>query len=204
MSNPNGPSGSPDFTAPSKAYGQPPAGAGAFGHVSGQASTEISGPSSRLALRADYAPWGKRVIAMLIDHFPTYITLAVFYVGYVLFLLEFSATGDTGSLPRAGVLPMIIGTGMTIAALGWTIYNRWMVAGRTGQSWGKRVTKITLISEQTGQPIGPLNAFLRDLLHILDGFAYVGYLWPLWDDKRQTFADMLMRTIVVLAPPKPD
>ena len=46
-------------------------------------------------------------------------------------------------------------------------------------------------------PIGPLNAFLRDLLHTLDGFAYVGYLWPLWDAKRQTFADKIMKTVVV-------
>jgi uncharacterized RDD family membrane protein YckC len=25
----------------------------------------------------------------------------------------------------------------------------------------------------------------------------VGYLWPFWDDKKQTFADKIMRTIVV-------
>jgi hypothetical protein len=25
----------------------------------------------------------------------------------------------------------------------------------------------------------------------------VGYLWPLWDDKRQTFADQIMKTIVI-------
>ncbi|BAK35151.1 hypothetical protein MLP_21370 [Microlunatus phosphovorus NM-1] len=35
--------------------------------------------------------------------------------------------------------------------------------------------------------IGPLNAFLRDLLHILDGAVYIGYLWPLWHPRRQTF-----------------
>ena len=46
-----------------------------------------------------------------------------------------------------------------------------------------------------------MNAFLRDLVHILDGVAYVGYLWPLWDDKRQTFADKIMRTIVIDLPP---
>ncbi len=54
-----------------------------------------------------------------------------------------------------------------------------------------------LIGEPTGQPIGPLNAFLRDLVHILDGIAYIGYLWPLWDEKRQTFADKLMKTVVI-------
>jgi uncharacterized RDD family membrane protein YckC len=95
---------------------------------------------------------------------------------------------------------MAIGGVLYLGALGWTIYNRWIRAGRTGQSWGKRLTKIVLLSELTSQPIGPINAFLRDLVHILDGFAYVGYLWPLWDEKKQTFADKLMKTIVIEAP----
>jgi len=37
-------------------------------------------------------------------------------------------------------------------------------------------------------------------VHSLDSFAYVGFLWPLWDDKRQTFSDKLMKTIVIDAP----
>ena len=86
---------------------------------------------------------------------------------------------------------MAIGGVLYLGALGWTIYNRWIRAGRTGQSWGKRLTKITLVNESTSQPIGAFNAFLRDLVHILDGFAYVGYLWLLWDEKKQTFADKL-------------
>ena len=96
---------------------------------------------------------------------------------------------------------MIIGLIVMLASFGWNIYNRCLVAGKTGQSLGKRVTKIKLIGEQTEAPIGPTNAFLRDLVHILDAIAYVGYLWPLWDDKRQTFADKIMNTIVVYAPP---
>ena len=94
---------------------------------------------------------------------------------------------------------MLIGLAIMFLATGWTIYNRWLVGGRTGQSLGKRVTKIRLVSELTDAPIGPMNAFLRDLVHILDGMAYVGFLWPLWDDKRQTFADKIMRTVVVTA-----
>ena len=46
-------------------------------------------------------------------------------------------------------------------------------------------------SEQNGTvPVPPAQ-------HILDALTYVGFLWPLWDAKRQTFADMLMRTVVV-------
>ena len=71
-----------------------------------------------------------------------------------------------------------------------------MIAGRTGQSLGKRVTKIRLIGEETQAPIGARNAFIRDLVHILDWLTVVGYLW-LWDDEKQTFADKIMKTIVV-------
>jgi uncharacterized RDD family membrane protein YckC len=136
----------------------------------------------------------------LIDHIPTYIGLIIFYVGYVVWLFRFSASAGTGTIDWAGgLLPMIIGSAIMLAGLGWTIYNRWLVAGRTGQSLGKRVTKTKLVGELTDAPIGPMNAFVRDLVHILDGMAYVGYLWPLWDDRRQTFADKIVRTVVINA-----
>ena len=158
-------------------------------------------PGFAMPLRTDYATWGKRVGAMLIDQLPSYVGMIIFYVGYALWLVRFSASAGTGTLDLAGgVLPMIIGSAIMLAGLGWTIYNRWLVAGRTGQSLGKRVTGIKLVSELTDAPIGPSNAFVRDLVHIIDGMAYVGYLWPLWDDKRQTFADKIVRTIVVTAP----
>jgi uncharacterized RDD family membrane protein YckC len=62
---------------------------------------------------------------------------------------------------------------------------------------GKRVAKIRLIGEDTHAPIGAKNAFIRDLVHILDALTLVGYLWPLWDARKQTFADQLMKTTVI-------
>ena len=175
-----------------------------YGPPSGNAPTPAYGPPPPSAyavpLRTDYASWGKRVAAMLIDHIPSYIGLVIFYVGYFVWLFRFSTGASTGTLDVAsGVVPMIVGFAIMLVGLGWTIYNRWLVAGRTGQSLGKRVTKIRLVGELTDAPIGPMNAFVRDLVHILDGMAYVGYLWPLWDDRRQTFADKIVRTIVVTA-----
>jgi uncharacterized RDD family membrane protein YckC len=147
-----------------------------------------------------YSPWGRRVGAYLIDFLPNLIASVPFYVGY--FIWIFSLAAQTNLAPyqvpdlTAGLGWMVAGLLLLLAALGWQFYNRWLTAGRTGQSLGKRVMKMTLVAEATGQPIGPLNAFLRDLVHIVDGLAYVGYLWPLWDDKRQTFADKLMKTVV--------
>jgi uncharacterized RDD family membrane protein YckC len=41
-------------------------------------------------------------------------------------------------------------------------------------------------------------AFVRDLCHFVDAIiCYVGFLFPLWDDKRQTLADKIVSTVVV-------
>ncbi|MFE6616004.1 RDD family protein [Amycolatopsis sp. NPDC057786] len=110
-------------------------------------------------------------------------------------------------LPIIGMIISAVGPetlGLFIAGLGylagfaWTVYNRWLKMGTTGQSLGKKILKIKLVRESDGQPIGPLMAFVRDLCHNLDGWVCgLGYLWPLWDEKKQTFADKILSTVVV-------
>lgn len=175
-------------TCPQAGYGQP-----AFGY-------------GQVAMRSDYAPWLRRAGALLIDMLPSLVGYVIFIVGYVSFITTVinNANLGAGAPSTAGVAPMAIGGIIMFAAFLWQIYNRYVVAGRTGQSLGKRVAKISLVSELTGQPIGPLNAFLRDLVHTLDSVSfYIGYLWPLWDEKRQTFSDKVMKTIVVNQPTSP-
>ena len=152
-----------------------------------------------------YAQWGRRVGAYLIDFAPTYVAMIPFWVGYVLFsvrVIELSTTSTSdaslfGDLLRPALVWLIVGFVLMLVAIGWQWYNRWLTAGRTGQSLGKRVLRTKLVAEVNGQPIGGVNAFLRDLLHVLDGAVYIGYLWPLWDAKRQTFSDMIMKTVVI-------
>lgn len=39
---------------------------------------------------------------------------------------------------------------------------------------------------------------VRQIAHIVDGIIrYVGYLFPLWDPRRQTLADKIMSTVRV-------
>ncbi|WP_414944913.1 RDD family protein [Amycolatopsis sp. cmx-11-32] len=138
---------------------------------------------SQFGPRQDYAHWGLRAGATLIDFGP----IAVLPIlGSII-----SATGSY-------TVGMIIAGLGYLAGLGWTIYNRWIRMGTTGQSLGKKVLKIKLVREADGQPIGPLMSFVRDLCHNLDGWVCgLGYLWPLWDDKKQTFADKILSTVVV-------
>jgi uncharacterized RDD family membrane protein YckC len=149
------------------------------------------------------ANWGQRVGAYLLD---AIIPLPLVIIAGILIVatstpdtITYDAGGNTvvtpGSGPGAAVLSIALL--LYLASLAVTIYNRWVRQGRTGQSWGKQVVKLRLLSESTGQPIGGGMAFVRDLAHILDSLAlYLGWLWPLWDAKRQTFADKVVKTVV--------
>ena len=123
-----------------------------------------------------YASWIQRVGAYLIDVAPIIILEVIFSRILVVYVL------------------------VLIASLGWTIYNRWYQAGTTGQSLGKKLLNLRLVSEETGQPIGMLMAFVRDICHIIDSvICFIGYLFPLWDSKRQTIADKIVKTVVIPA-----
>ena len=63
---------------------------------------------------------------------------------------------------------------------------------------GKSVLKIKVVSENSGQPIGFGLSIVRQLAHIVDAIiCYIGFLFPLWDAKRQTLADKIMTTVVL-------
>jgi uncharacterized RDD family membrane protein YckC len=124
-----------------------------------------------------YANWGQRAGGYLIDVVPVVVVLLV--------------------LARISVALWVVGW---LLSLGWSIYNRWYLGGTTGQTIGRKALNISLVSQQTGQPIGMLMAFVRDICHIIDSIiCYVGWLFPLWDAQRQTIADKIVNTVVVPA-----
>jgi len=142
-----------------------------------------------------YANWGKRVGAFLIDLVITTVAMIPYYIGYFM-VVGAASNGDT--VGAAAYLLMLVGFVLGLAVFVW---NTCLKGGNTGYSIGKGVLGIKLIKETTGQPIGAGMAFVRALCHVLDGLpCYVGYLWPLWDQKRQTFADKIVTTIVIEQP----
>jgi uncharacterized RDD family membrane protein YckC len=83
-----------------------------------------------------------------------------------------------------------------ILSIVYIIWNYGYRQGTTGSSIGKSIMKFKVVSEKTGQPIGFGMSIVRQLAHIIDGaICYIGYLFPLWDAKRQTIADKIMSTI---------
>jgi len=82
-----------------------------------------------------------------------------------------------------------------------TAVNRLLLPTITGWSLGRAVCGIRVIRDD-GQAVGPWRLLLRDLAHLLDTVSvFVGWLWPLWDSRRRTFADLLLHTEVRLVNP---
>jgi tetratricopeptide (TPR) repeat protein len=77
------------------------------------------------------------------------------------------------------------------------VFNGYL-EGKTGQSVGKMLTGLHTIHGKTGELLGGGKGVLRRLLLVVDYFAMVGFLVGLITG--QTFADMIMGTVVVWRP----
>ena len=127
-----------------------------------------------------FTPWWSRVLSFLLDG--------------ILVAVPSSIAGLVD--PHNAALAVTLG----VLSLVLLAYNRWYLGGRTGQSWGKRVMDTHLHRRSTGGTVGAGTAFVRDVCHVLDALpCFLGFLWPLWDDRRQTFADRIVATVVTPA-----
>lgn len=154
-------------------------------------------PGPRKVARVYLAPYERRVGAALLDGLVEIWPVVLGYIAMGILL----SNADPDPYPRSG------GSVTTLLALaavlaGWTgtvgmqIWNRVVRQGRTGQSVGKKALGIAVVRVDGRRVMGPGLAFGRYLAHILDAWSVIGYLWPLWDAKKQTFADMICGTIV--------
>jgi uncharacterized RDD family membrane protein YckC len=159
-------------------------------------------------VRHELAGWTRRVLAYLFDSFLYTVAAAPAILGYVLLIQDLTAYTDTwGTSGTAGpgfeptdfsIGLMLLGGALATA---FYIYNWVIRQGRTGYTLGKTMLGIRLVGEQSKRPIGAGLSFVRQLVHVVDGLACnLGYLWPIWDARKQTFADKIMNTLVIVQP----
>ncbi|KUH65341.1 hypothetical protein AU184_22050 [Mycolicibacterium novocastrense] len=133
------------------------------------------------------APWSARVGAFAVD---VLIGLAV-----VTTLALVSLTAPQRSPLWWGYL---VAMGMVVLAMA---VNRLVLPTVVGFSLGRAVFGIA-VRKHDGSPPGVWRLLLRDVAHLFDTAAlFIGWLWPLWDRRRRTFADLLLRTEVRPVPP---
>ncbi len=125
------------------------------------------------------ADWPKRALGGLIDYVAPAIVISV------LANLVGSASSTLGGLVSF------------VLVVGWWVYLGYK-SGTTGVTFGRSIAKTKLISAETGQVVGTQTGIIRQFAHIIDSIiCYVGWLFPLWDQQKQTLADKIMKTVVV-------
>ncbi len=128
------------------------------------------------------APWWIRAAALTVDVLPGAAVVATMALAALAVPLR---SVWWWSCVSVGGLAILLTTG-----------NRSLLPAITGWSLGRGALGIAVV-RRDGASVGPLRLLLRDLAHLVDTLSvFVGWLWPLWDRRRGTFADMLVRTEV--------
>ena len=90
------------------------------------------------------------------------------------------------------------GAGVSIGLVVDLIYFTVMIGGARGQTVGQMAMGIRVIDFNTGGPIGYGRAFLRWLVSIVSAIVILlGYLWMLWDPRKQTWHDKAAHSLPV-------
>ncbi|MDH6120602.1 RDD family protein [Kitasatospora sp. GAS204B] len=198
------------------AYGYPQQGAPNYGYPQQDAAPYGYAPAGPPVV----ASWGARVGGYIIDSLVIFVPFTICYFIGIAMVVGSVASGvpnctfptdpsDTSApvctpatttastgLSGGGVAIILVGAVLTLGLLIWQLVRE----GSTGQTIGKRAVGIKLVREIDGRPLGFGMAFVRKLAHVLDNLLCgLGYLWPLWDDKGQCFADKVTNSLVIRA-----
>jgi Mce-associated membrane protein len=137
------------------------------------------------------ASWAARAGAFLVD-----VLLGVAVIATMALLWQMS--------PARGWLWWAFAAVIALAIVLMAV-NRLLLPAITGWSLGRALFGIA-VRKRDGSAVGVVRLLGRDLAHLLDtGALFIGWLWPLWDHRRRTFADLLLRTEVhKVEPPQRD
>ncbi|QLL06462.1 RDD family protein [Mycobacterium vicinigordonae] len=176
---------------PPGGYPPPPPAAGAV-------APPPPGPAIRELPSESYTPWATRVVAFLIDYLPL---VALVGIGQMVALFATTTTCADGDGFRACVVEtspigVFVPWAMNLLGVAYFIWNYGYKQGITGSSIGKAIMKFKVVSEVSGQPLGFGMSLVRQIAHLVDAvICYIGFLFPLWDKKRQTLADKIMTSV---------
>jgi len=170
----------PDYSTPPP----PPPGAG-YSYSAPAPGVAAGGPPAE-ALAGFWIRLGAAFIDGIILGIVTGILAAIFGFGN-----GFGATTDSGAFnffDGSRALQTLLGA----------IYFTYLHASATGQSLGNRVTGIRVVDADTGATIPYSRSLIRYLISLLSGAVLlIGYLWMLFDARKQTWHDKVANTLVV-------
>jgi uncharacterized RDD family membrane protein YckC len=145
-------------------------------------------------VRSDYASWGRRLGAYLLD---TLVILVPLIAITVIALVAGDPEDDDDR--TWGVL----GLAYLLTIFAPFIYFTLMHGRESGQTFGKRWVGIRIVDDSTGRSIGYGRAFGRYAITFVFWLivipAVLDYLWPLWDRRNQALHDKVVSSVVIKA-----
>ncbi len=151
----------------------------------------VAGGVAPAAAVGNLGGWGERFVAAFIDWIIIWGPFVVI-----------AGVSDEFSDPMDDPSGLVV-----LLAYGWALIawvgNKMIMQGTSGQTVGKKLMKVKLVSEATGAPPGIAVCFGRHLvasiLVVFTCYIYflVDYLWPLGDDKEQRVTDKMFSLLVV-------
>ncbi len=138
-------------------------------------------------------------MAYIIDILPIILIvlgISYYFLGFDKIWLEYIDRGDNIE-PRIEFLRrrnMIRETSFLL----WVVYSMFMEASNKQGSFGKHLMGIKVVDE-FGNKLSVKKSILRNLSKILSYLAvFVGFLWIIFDKKKQAWHDKINKTYVVL------
>jgi uncharacterized RDD family membrane protein YckC len=133
------------------------------------------------------ADLGKRFVAFLID---AGATVGIYIAGFIIALILGAVSDALG-----GIFFLLT----YLAALGFQIWNYVINQGNTGQSIGKKMQKIKVVSDATMQPIGAGNSFIRWLLGLVLANICLLDFFFLFSAEKKRLSDKILNNSVINA-----
>ena len=140
-----------------------------------------------------YGSVGHRIVAVIIDH----IILGIICL---IIAFPFGLTSVLFSMADLNVFMSLLASGFAVlSAVIWIVYFTYF-EGTTGQTPGKKLLDIKVVSGSGRQPTMGA-ALIRTILRIIDGIAFyiLGLVIILLTEKKQRLGDILANTVVVKA-----
>jgi len=144
---------------------------------------------------AGYAGFGARFLAVMVDGM---IVGAIYLVLMIpVFILGAVMAAGGGRQAEVGIVSIL---GFLFQLIGWAAsVGYYIYFTAKGQTLGKKALKIRVVRVENGEVPGYTKAFLREVVgKMVSAMVFgLGYLWMLWDGKKQTWHDKIAGTIVV-------
>jgi uncharacterized RDD family membrane protein YckC len=156
------------------------------------------------AATPQFAGWGSRVGGHLVNGlvgvaFAIPAIIAFFASPKTIDFCTIDGEESLCEVPTGAGWAIIVGAAVAGLVAYLVLYGR--KVSSTGQAWGHKVAGVRIVDANSGSNIGTGKAIARFLIgHWIDGLVcYLGYLWPLWDKKKQTFSDKIFSTYSIKA-----